>query len=41
MANDDAEWDLDRAYRHVVKLRGPQTALPERVTALSPAAGAV
>jgi hypothetical protein len=34
MADDDAEWDLDRAYRHVVKLRGPQTALPELVTAL-------
>jgi hypothetical protein len=30
----DAEWDLDRAFRHVAKLRGPQEALPELLAAL-------
>jgi hypothetical protein len=34
MADDDAEWDLDRAFRYVAKLRSPQAALPELVTAL-------
>jgi hypothetical protein len=34
MADDDAEWDIDRAYRYVAKQRGRQEALPELVTAL-------
>jgi hypothetical protein len=31
---DDAEWDLDRAFRYVAKLRGLQEALPELRDAL-------
>jgi hypothetical protein len=34
MADDAAEWDLNRAFRYVAKLRGPQEALPELVAAL-------
>jgi hypothetical protein len=30
MADDKTYWDIDRALRYVAKLRGPQTALPER-----------
>ena len=34
MADDKTDWDIDRAFRYVAKLHGPQEALPELVTAL-------
>jgi hypothetical protein len=34
MADDKTDWDIDRAFRYVAKLRGPQEALPELATAL-------